>query len=73
MFHHKKKNTPAKEYDLSVYRPALRCSICTGEQVAGFQRRDDGKFEEITLIRNGADLQAFREEYGIEGEIVKIY
>jgi hypothetical protein len=41
--------------------------------VAGFRRKDDGVFEEVMLIRSEADLQAFREAYGIEGEIKKIY
>ncbi|HJB81972.1 MAG TPA: aspartate dehydrogenase [Candidatus Mediterraneibacter intestinavium] len=54
-------------------RPVLRCSICTGEQVAGFLRLEDGKFEEVMLIRNVADLQSFREQYGIVEDIEKVY
>ena len=54
-------------------RPVIRCSICTGEQVAGFQRLDDGGFEEVMLIRNEADLRLFREQYKIVGSIEKIY
>ena len=54
-------------------RPALRCSICTGEQVAGFKNLSDGKFEETMLIRNESDLQAFCEQYGITESIEKIY
>ena len=73
MFHRKKKPTPSKTYDPALKRPALRCSICTGEQVAGFQNLSDGKFEEVMLIRNESDLQAFREQYGITGNIEKIY
>lgn len=52
--------------------PVIRCSICTGEQVAGF-RREDGRFEEVMLLRGPADLEAFRAQYGIQGEIEKIY
>lgn len=73
MFGNKKKKPSIKKYDLSVYCPVLRCSICTGEQVAGFRNRDDGKVEEVMLIRNEADLQAFRDAYGITEEIRKIY
>ena len=69
----KKKPTPQKHYDPARQRPALRCSICTGEQVAGFKNLSDGKFEEVMLIRNESDLQAFREQYGITGDIEKIY
>ena len=72
-FSRKKKPTPLKHYDPDLKRPAIRCSICTGEQVAGFKNLSDGKFEEVMLIRNEADLQAFREQYGITGDIEKIY
>ncbi len=34
MFFSRKK--PARSYDPATQQPALRCSICTGEQVAGF-------------------------------------
>ena len=69
----RKKKTEALVYDKDRKTPVIRCSICTGEQVAGFRRKDTGVFEEVTLIRSEADLQAFRDAYGIEGEIKKIY
>lgn len=69
----KKKKPESKAYDPALKRPVLRCSICTGEQVAGFKNLSDGKFEEVMLIRNESDLQAFREQYGITGNIEKIY
>ena len=34
---------------------------------------DMGKFEEIMLIRNDNDLWAFKNKYGLEGEIEKEY
>ena len=34
-----KRRQPHSTYDPAAQRPALRCSICTGEQVAGFRRR----------------------------------
>lgn len=37
MFFSRKK--PARSYDPATQQPALRCSICTGEQVAGFISR----------------------------------
>ena len=72
-FLRKRKPTPPKTYNPALKRPVLRCSICTGEQVAGFKNLSDGKFEEVMLIRNESDLQAFREQYGITGNIEKIY
>ena len=70
MFEKKKK---ILTYDRNTCRPVLRCSICTGEQVAGFQDLASGKFEEVMLIRGEDDLAKFRERYGIEEEIGKIY
>lgn len=68
----KLKTTPAVAYDPAHQKAVLRCSICTGEQVAGFQDVHTGKFEEVMLIRGEADLQHFKEQYGVE-EVTKIY
>ena len=67
------KKHPRPHFNDTLRTPVIRCSICTGEQVAGFRRKDTGTFEEVALIRSEADLQAFRDAYGIEGEIKKIY
>ena len=70
----RKKNGPElPDYPADRYEPVLRCSICTGEQVAGFRDGQTGRFEEVTLIRSPADLEEFKEKYGISGEIEKIY
>ena len=66
----KKKKPVAQSYKGT---PAIRCSICTGEQVAGFRDSETGRFEEVTLIRSSADLEEFKEKYGISGEIEKFY
>ena len=73
MFFFKKKETAG--YDPAVQKPVLRCSICTGEQVAGFQDRRTGHVEEVQLIRTPADLDTFRARYGIQPDapIEKIY
>lgn len=63
----------AKTYDKEKTKPAIRCSICTGEQVAGFRDRISGHFEEVALIHNEQELEEFRRRYGIEGEIPKFY
>jgi Sulfite reductase, alpha subunit (flavoprotein) len=55
------------------YTPVIRCSICTGEQVAGFREKTGGRFIAVTLLRDGHDLDEFRRKYGITGEIEKIY
>ena len=52
MFFGKKDRSekPHKTYDRENQKPVIRCSICTGEQVAGFKGIHDGTFEEIMLI-----------------------
>ncbi|MBQ9198918.1 MAG: aspartate dehydrogenase [Lachnospiraceae bacterium] len=61
-----------KTYDKETQIPVLRCSICTGERVAGFKDKTTGKFNDITLIRTDADLKQFMKEYGVE-KITKEY
>ena len=70
---HRQPAKPHIAYDPAEKTPVIRCSICTGEQVAGFRRKTDGSFEEVMLIRGEGELRQFRELYGIEGEIEKIY
>lgn len=55
-----------KEYDRENTRPVLKCSICNGEQVAGFKDIHTGKFEEVMLIRGEKDLKEFMEAYGVD-------
>lgn len=61
-----------KSFDREKQIPVLRCSICNGEQVAGFKDRDTGKFHEAAFIRNEKELKEFMEIYGIE-KITKEY
>ncbi|SDB50062.1 aspartate dehydrogenase [Butyrivibrio sp. INlla16] len=67
-----KKKSEQTSYDKENQIPVLHCSICNGEQVAGFKDIHTGKFEEVCLIRNDAELQAFKDKYGIT-EITKEY
>lgn len=61
-----------KSFDREKQTPVLRCSICNGEQVAGFKDKDTGKFHEAAFIRNEKELKEFMEMYGIE-KITKEY
>jgi hypothetical protein len=70
---HRKPKIEKKSYDREHERPVLRCSICTGEQVAGFQNLATGKFSEVCLIRTGEDLKQFMETYDITEPVEKIY
>lgn len=66
LFRRKKEKAPKEKFDPVYTKAVLRCSICTGEQVAGFKDIRTGKFTEIMLIRKDADLAAFKEQYGVE-------
>jgi len=58
-------------FDKTGKVPVIRSSICTGEQTAGFRDTVSGKFEEVMLIRSGADLEEFLRLYGIDAADVK--
>jgi hypothetical protein len=51
---------PEKEY------PAIRASICTGEKVAGFRSKLDGRFTEVMLIRSKKDEEEFKQRYQVD-------
>lgn len=66
------KKPAIRQFDRESYKPVLKCSICTGEQVAGFKEISSGKFEEVMLIRNEKELEAFKQLYDVK-DIVKEY
>ena len=68
-----RKNAPAEAYDRARLEPVVRSSICTGEKVAGFREKETGRFREVSLIRSPADLDAFKQKYGITDEMPTIY
>ena len=71
MFGRKRKKC---SYDRENLKPVIRSSICTGEQTAGFKNIHTGKFSEVMLIRNGADLEEFLEtDDSGEAEVEKEY
>ena len=66
------KKPSAPSFDPAAEEPAIRCSICTGEQVAGFRNKSTGQFREVTLLRTAKDLESFKKDYGVE-ELKKIF
>lgn len=66
------RNAGVKRYSSDTQKPVLKCSICNGEQVAGFKDIRTGKFEEAAFIRNEKELDDFMKAYGIS-EIEKEY
>lgn len=71
-FFGRKKAAERHTYDKENQVPVLKCSICNGEQIAGFKDIHTGKFQEVMLIRGEDDLAVFREMYGVD-EIKKEY
>ena len=68
----KPEKTEIRTYDTINEKPVLKCSICNGEQVAGFKDTRTGKFHEVMFVRDEKDLQQFKEMYGLT-EVVKEY
>ena len=73
MFWKRKKQGAVKTYDREHLRPVIRSSICTGEEVAGFQELETGRFHEDRLLRDPDDLEQFMKEYGISKIPDRIY
>ena len=61
-----RKKTEKKTYDKENQKPVVRCSICTGEQAAGFKDIRTGRFEEVMLIQSEKDMRTFMETYGLD-------
>ena len=72
MFGKKKIIKPEIIYNKAEWMAVLKCSICNGEQVAGFKNRHTGEFREIMFIRNSEELDQFLEAYNLES-FVKEY
>ena len=68
-----RKKTVTQTYNKENKKPVIKASICNSEQVAGFKDIHTGKIEEVMLIKNQTDLDAFKKMYGIDGEIEKEY
>ena len=71
-FRGKKRPAPGKiVYDPSAMSPAIRASICTGEQTAGFISRETGAFTGVMLINSPEDRKRFCKEFGIKDADIK--
>ena len=64
-FKNKNKSEIKIEYNPEKQRPIIKCSICNGEQVAGFKDVQTGHFTEVMLIRNDGDFNTFMQMYNL--------
>ena len=62
----KKNLSETVPYDPERQIPVLKCSICTGERIAGFKDIETGHITEVMVIRSDDDLRYFRKHYGID-------
>ena len=67
-----KVNAELFPYDEAKHEAVIRCSICTGEQVAGFRSREDGNFVGVMVIQSEKDLENFKRLYRVD-DVRKIY
>ena len=52
--------------EAGLVKAVIRSSICNGETVAGFKNLQNGKFEELMLIKTERDIEVFKEKYGLQ-------
>ena len=70
IFGKKKDKTPS--YDKEHEVPALKSSICTGEQTAGFLDVQTNRFRDVMLVKNPEDIEAFKRLCGVD-ELKRLY
>lgn len=68
-----RKKSVVRSYDKENKKPVIKASICNGEQLAGFKDIHTGRIEEVMLIKSPADLEHFKDMYGIDEDIAKEY
>jgi len=68
----KKQDDPVIEFDREKQQAIIKCSICNGEQVAGFKDKKTGHFTEVMLIKNSSDLDRSKEMYELK-DVTKEY
>lgn len=67
-----KRKEKVMSYDRSRLAPAIRKSICTGEETFGFIDIRDGHFTDIQLLRNGQEKAEVFRQWTVDPDEVKI-
>ena len=63
--HYEKHLKEVIPYDQETEEAVIRCSICTGEKVAGFRDKKSGHFKEVMVLQTPKDEETFFSVYGI--------
>ena len=66
LFHRSDSRFSVEQFDPEAYDAVIRSSICTGEKVAGFKNKKDGRFTEVMLIRSQKDIEEFKATYHVD-------
>jgi hypothetical protein len=53
-------------FDAETQDAVIKCSICSGEQVAGFKSKADGTLKEVMRIRSPEDMEYFKKIYRLD-------
>lgn len=53
-------------FDPNRQEAVIKCSICTGEKMAGFMDKSGGHFTEVMLIKSEDDEKQFKKIYGLK-------
>lgn len=63
-----RKKIPKKliQFNKETQIPIIKCSICNGEQVAGFKDKLTGHFTGVMLVKSQNDLDTFLKMYDID-------
>jgi len=64
--YYKKRLAEDFPFDAETQYAVIKCSICTGEQVAGFKSKTDGTFKEVMQIQSPKDLEYFKRIYHLD-------
>ena len=74
LFKKTRETPPLPDFPAAEYEPVIRCSICTGEQVACMRSRSTGKLHEVMFLRSPEDLETFCRNYRVRPEdLRKVY
>ena len=72
LFRKTRETPPLPDFPAADYEPVIRCSICTGEQVACMRSRSTGKLHEVMFLRSAEDLELFCRNYRVRPEDVRM-
>lgn len=53
-------------FDPSAQEAVIKCSVCTGEKIAGFRDRASGRFTEVMLLKSSEDEKRFLKTYNMD-------